>query len=229
MSVYAVAPSIRPGGGTLPKWKDAGYKLAILRQGEAVKCADMQILVPKYRGWAASINYLCQWVMDADSNAEWFVVANDDTLPSERAVEEILCDLCDHYSPWLPARISERTFGVMQPIGDIFNWPSSRVDKFAGSPWLGREWCRRAYGGRGPLPDCYEHSWADEELQEVAIKHGVFWQRPDLTHAHLHWGRGAEDKPEWWDRIAHGSYQRDKPLFEARKRGGFAEGMQLLD
>ena len=89
------------------------------------------------------------------------------------------------------------TFGVMQPTGD--RWgdnESSRaafgenrgaeIDRIAGSPWMGREWCERAYLGNGPMPDFYHHLYIDEELQEVATRLGVFWQCRDLTQYHNH-------------------------------------------
>ena len=84
----------------------------------------------------------------------------------------------------------------MQPTGDrwLVNGPGTKPGSecVAGSPWMGREWCRRINGGRGPLWPEYYHCGEDEELQEVAIKYGVFWQRPDLTHFHHHWGRPKE-------------------------------------
>ena len=108
----------------------------------------------------------------------------------------------------------------MQPTGDLKLWPLSRIDRFAGSAWIGREFARRMYGGKGPLWP-YPHCWADEELQCVAQKMGVFWQRRDLTHKHLHWGRGSEPKPEWWDSIAGADYHNSRALFEERKAAGW--------
>lgn len=70
----------------------------------------------------------------------------------------------------------------------------------------------------------------DEELQAVATKLGVFWQRPDLIHRHNHWGRPRKgekmgltsrmppfllraNSPEEWNKY--------KRIFAERKAAGF--------
>jgi hypothetical protein len=72
------------------------------------------------------------------------------------------------------------TFGVMQPTGD--RWANGSIDRICGSPWLGREFCTRMYHGKGPMYGGYLHMFGDEELQHVATRLGVLWQRRDLTH-----------------------------------------------
>jgi hypothetical protein len=213
MSVWLTIPSIRPGGGTIPKWREAGYKIAVLRQGDPIE-ADIHIHTDAYLGWAASINRLMRMVFEADPTCDWCVGGGDDTLPDPVLLTPIWgaedCSL--HFGG---------TFGVMQPTGDTWADSGGRIiERFAGSPWIGREFARRAYGGRGPLFE-YPHCWADEELQNVATKLGVFWQRRDLTHQHQHWGRGAEAKPEWWDGIAGADYHASRALFEQRKKAGW--------
>jgi len=117
----------------------------------------------------------------------------------------------------------------MQPTGDRWaegqwGFQNAPIDRVAGSAWIGREFALRAYGGDGPLWPEYRHMFPDEELQCVAEKLGVFWQRRDLTQFHNHWGRNgnAADMPtflaeansrEHWDKY--------KALFEARKAAGF--------
>lgn len=102
------------------------------------------------------------------------------------------------------------TFGVMQPTGDRWgenpdhprvDMRSAYIDRVAGSAWLGREFCKRVNGGRGPLwsgnPNAereidrqgYKHMWVDEELRHVAVRLGVYWERRDLTQHHAHAGR----------------------------------------
>ena len=46
-----------------------------------------------------------------------------------------------------------RTFGVMQPTGDRWGERNgiATIDRIAGSPWMGREFCRRMYHGSGPM------------------------------------------------------------------------------
>jgi len=122
------------------------------------------------------------------------------------------------------------TFGVMQPTGDRWGddayarakWPDApaMIDRICGSPWMGREFCLRINQGQGPLWMEYHHNWADEELQNVAIKYGCFWQRRDLTHYHNH----ARRKGGQWKEHQRGfdsDYTRMKPLFDARKKMNF--------
>ena len=126
---------------------------------------------------------------------------------------------------------ASRTFGVMQPTGDRWGdhgeGNGAVIDRIAGSPWMGREFCRRMYHGSGPLYNGYYHNFADEELQNVAQKLGVFWQRRDLIHEHRHWARprgDVRDMPEWAAKIndpAQSDWDKSKALFAARKAAGF--------
>lgn len=136
-------------------------------------------------------------------------------------------------------RDSRATFGVMQPTGDRFGEspndpnPAMRgayIDRVAGSPWMGREWCKRINQGRGPLWPEYFHMGADEELQAIATKLGVLWQRPELLHHHAHWGRPREGErmapsermPEFLKRANSGEeWAAYKNLFAERKAAGF--------
>ena len=221
MSVYFAIPSCRPAAEAEPilaKWRERGYRIALLRQGELVD-ADVTIPTDRYLGWAPSVNILARFILEHDSGAQWIVSGGDDTLPDPyRSAEEIARECTEHFSPGWEF---DNTFGVMQPTGDKALWPGSAIDKFAGSPWMGREFCRRMYHGAGPMFHGYHHNWADEELQEVAIKLGVFWQRSDLTHQHNHWMRTpGVPQPRFWDAIAQ-DYQNSHGLFHRRKARGF--------
>jgi len=249
MSVWICIPSIRPGGGTLPLWKERGYRVAVVRQGPSLPYADLEISTDRYLGWAPSINMLITAVMVLDPEADWFVGGGDDTEPDPHPPAEIARQCSEHfynaiecaYPPSRPAFASVpipspggfgndapswkrwSTFGVMQPTGDLALWPGSAIDKFAGSPWMGREFCRRMYGGAGPLFGGYRHMFGDEELQEVATDLGVFWQRPDLIHLHRHWGRTPggsrrENIPAFLDEVNSEEHWREsRALFQLRK------------
>lgn len=155
--------------------------------------------------------------------------------------------------------IASRTFGVMQPTGDRWgdhqnththtahrdgsgrcnqcghpkdhnrHQHGAYIDRVAGSPWMGREFCLRVNQGRGPLWPEYFHMGCDEELQAVATRLGVFWQRPDLIHLHKHWGRGeggkmvdANTMPDFLKRAnSLEEWQRYKALFAQREAAGF--------
>jgi hypothetical protein len=119
----------------------------------------------------------------------------------------------------------------MQPTGD--KWGDKNgpyIERVAGSPWMGREWCERINQGRGPLWPEYFHMGEDEELQHVAIKHGVFWQRPDLIHYHDHWGRAREGErlgqrdrmPQFLEKAnSPEEWHKYKKLFSERLAAGF--------
>lgn len=104
------------------------------------------------------------------------------------------------------------------------------IDRVCGSPWIGREFARRMYQGNGPYWPEYTHMGVDEELQEVALKLGVLWQRPDLTHYHNHWGRprgGAKygdqaNMPAFLEHANSGpEWDRYKRILTARRAAGF--------
>jgi len=248
--VWLCIPSCRPlaeCGPRFEKWRAMGYRLALLRQGESVgSLADVSFGVDKYAGWAKSTNILAKYVLVSDPTAQWIVGGGDDTLPDPNYTADEIATQCGRY--FYTERWKRNggygssigccdTFGVMQPTGDRWcDTPQSRaqfgedrgamIDRIAGSPWMGREWCTRSYQGRGPMPDMHYHCWADEELQCVAERLGVFWQRRDLCHMHEHWLRDnpniTPDRvvPQSWP-IAALDYVNGRALFEERKRLGF--------
>ncbi len=207
MSVWFVIPSIRPGGGTIPLWRQRGYKVAVLRQGEPIDC-EVQIPTGEYRGWAPSVNLLAKFVVEHDPSAEWIVTGGDDYEPEMNYTpDEIALQCYEHFGAQIISGADQMstTWGVMQCTGDRWgDTPASRkqygekrgayIDRIAGSPWFGREWVDRAYGGNGPMYAGYRHMYADEELREVAIKLGVYWERRDLIQLHKHWGRKPGDE-----------------------------------
>ncbi len=207
-----------------------------------------------YPGYAVAVNELIAEAMTVDPSAEWFVAAGDDIEPDlNHSAEEIAGELASHFcmlhggtvflenvGDGETLRIAgyPATFGVMQPTGD--RWGDDAVsrarygedrgayiDRVCGSAWIGREFAKRAYGGKGPLWPEYTHMYVDEELQEVSTKLGVLWQRRDLIQLHKHWGREADGKPgdlkkmPEFLRKANEEMGKFKRVFEARKRAGF--------
>ena len=207
MSVWITVPSARPVAEVAKwaeAWRDRGYGVAIYRNDGASLGVSNGIITfggPGYPGYAAATNDLIAEIMRADPDAEWFVAGGDDVFPDpNHTAEEIAAQLRAHFAGL--ACIQHRscgcetcrertcTFGVMQPTGDRFAGGS--IDRICGSPWMGREFCKRINQGHGPLWPEYTHMWVDEELQHVAIKYGVFWQRPDLIHLHRHFQRESD-------------------------------------
>jgi hypothetical protein len=119
------------------------------------------------------------------------------------------------------------TFGVMQPTGDRWgdHQGGAYADRVAGSPWIGRRFCLTVNGGNGPLWWEYFHMGVDEELQAIATRLGVFWQRPDLSHFHRHWGRDDGNRakmPAFLTRAnSPQEWAKYKQIFRDRQAAGF--------
>ena len=208
MSVWYAIPSARQDGGTIPAWSQAGYKVAVFVDPGSTTQADL-ILTGEYPGYANAVNAMCKEILTRWPDTEWIVTGGDDITPDPRNPDEIAAECTEHFGG---------TFGIMQPTGD--RWAGGSIDRICGSPWMGAEWCRRMYGGNGPLWHGWRHMWVDEELQNVAQGLGVLWQRPDLTHEHFHWHRTGEPEPEHL-KDKNLTYNSDKPLFQQRMRDGF--------
>ncbi|BAM04685.1 hypothetical protein [Phycisphaera mikurensis] len=178
--VWYAIPSAAPDKAqeTLPVWRRMGYRVAVLLDGDTPEVpADRTLRVPRYRGWSASVNELIERVVPPSAGI--VVTGGDDMLPV----------------PGQPAPALARQFadrfpgldGVMQPCGDGFGGAGG----FCGSPWIGRGFIERAYGGRGPLWPGYFHTHADVELHDVAERTGRLWMRPEIGQHHAHATRDA--------------------------------------
>jgi hypothetical protein len=248
MSVWLTIPSARPpaeANTVLAEWRRMGYRIALwldhASEGEeGQKILDEWDGRTVYPGYAVAINSLIQIVMAKHADAEFFIIGGDDTLPDPNVrADEIAAQCREHFHSagckgHEGCRYPE-TFGVMQPTGHRWHegkggFTNAPIDRVAGSAWIGREFAKRAYGGSGPLFPGYTHMYVDEELQCVAEKLGVFWQRRDLVQIHQHWGRGATDSAvlndpvipphlEKWNTDQH--WQSSKKLFNERKAAGF--------
>lgn len=225
MSVWYAIPSKRPvsvAENILELWAHQGYRLAVWRDfGDDPVRADL-VIEGSYFGYARAVNALCGLILRVDDAATWIVTGGDDVEP-DRAydADEIGAECTAHFGG---------TFGVMQPTGDRWgadeHQPNVRpdrrayIDRVAGSPWLGRDWCARMYGGQGPLWSGWQHMFEDEELQAVAERRGVFWQRPDLIHLHRHWARERKPEPEYL-KAANSTFHQAQALFRERAAAGF--------
>ena len=109
------------------------------------------------------------------------------------------------------------TMGVMQPTGDGFEATAS----ICGSPWIGRAWMSRMYGGAGGLCEAYAQQYADEELYWVARCAGRLQLRPDLTQRHEHFRRAGRAAPTYWIESAAANEAGDCKAFIERSGAGF--------
>ncbi len=251
--VEPVLAQWRERGYKIALWRDD-----FVLEGKPIPFEDTADMVyfGQYLGYAESVNFLASKIMQVEPSCDWIVTGGDDTLPdpnhtadqiaaqcSEKFYTAIECACPPNRPAWSEIPIPSpcgsgkdapswkrwSTFGVMQPTGDRFAGGS--IDRIAGSAWMGREWCLRINQGKGPLWPEYFHMFEDEELQNVATKLGVFWQRPDLIHKHMHFQRESDaiDSPavakpvpphlvyanskENWDKM--------KAIFDWRKANGF--------
>jgi len=213
--VWFAIPSANPEKcrKVLPIWRKMGYKTAVLQNRERADIpADIVRWSDSYPGWPQSINILARDVVPKD--APIIVSGGDDMLPDPNlTAQQIATQFIDHF---------RGTFGVMQPHGDRF----FNTHLICGSPWLGREWINRAYGGAGPMPGMYHHNWADVELYLVSKGYGRLWSRTELTQSHEHFLRTGETPPAYW-RNAMGTDLADCQLFAQRTFLGFADARPL--
>ncbi len=215
MSVWCVCPSARPKAeaeACLKQWLDFGAYVMILRDGEPLDLACIQLPMKSYAGFPIASNSLIRAAKAMDPGANWFCLGGDDYYPDltvgGAALIEHQC--IAHFGG---------TMGVMQPTGDRYG--DGYIDKAAASPWIGREFTDTAYYGNGPLFSGYYHLYNDDELQEVAIQMDCFWQRQDIKQEHKHWTRYGIVKPAYADTIYNVRGQQDKETFEMRKAAGF--------
>jgi hypothetical protein len=193
---------------SVPAWRGQGYRVAILQDRARfdIDC-DALIRRDQYPGWAASINAL--WREAVPDDCPVVVGGGDDMFPDpDRRAHEIAEEFIDHFGG---------TFGVMQPTGDDFE--ATRT--ICGSPWLGRDWMRRMYAGRGGLCESYFQQWADDELYWVSKCAGRYWGRADLCQRHEHFLRAGAPAPVYWVESAAGHAEQDCLTFIARSRAAF--------
>lgn len=246
MSVWLTIPSARPATAELDTlfrhWHSRGYKIALWRDpgsGDVPAYCDYARF-ETYTGYAAAVNGLIQEIMARDASAEWFIAAGDDVEPDLAHSAEQIAEQCNrHFAAFVkqPPRVyAPHLFGVMQPTGDRWGddeygrarWPDAPayIDRICGSAWIGREFARRMYGGNGPLWHEYFHMYVDEELQNVAKRTGVLWQRRDLVQLHRHWGRKegattADIPPHLLKANSAEAWAVAQRLFERRRDAGF--------
>jgi hypothetical protein len=226
---------------TVRLWSAQGYGVALFRDAGSPDVTCELLQVGKYEGYAKAVNGLVLTVLEMDQECEWTIAAGDDVEPE-------LNYTASHLAEQLTAHFGG-TLGVCQFTADRWgDTPRSRaqfgenrgayIDRVCGSAWIGREFARRVNQGNGPLWPEYKHQFVDEELQEVATRLGVFWQRPDLIQLHRHWGRGPDEAPNMpGDRNKMPDFLTEanstehwakyKKLFDTRKAAGFP-GSELL-
>lgn len=211
--VWLAIPSANPDNcaAVLPEWRARGYRVALLQDKQRRFDALADIIVApfdQYPGYGRSINYLIREVVP--THAPIIVTGGDDMYPD-------MAHTASEIARQFLARFPD-TFGVMQPVGDAFG----NTANICGSPWIGREFAKRAYAGLGPYCRDYFQLYEDQELHDVAQSLGVLWKRPDLCHFHRHWRRArpSADAPDYLARSL-AKEERSRLLYELRRDRNF--------
>lgn len=224
MTVWVLIPSAASHGQArvcVTSWQASGYKVAILAEDGRTLGADWACQQDRYPGYAASVNKLARTVLENDLWCRVVVAAGDDMFPDpKRHADEITHEFISHFGGCL---------GVMQPCGDPWRLGTSEVPqarRVAGSPWLGREWCRRANMGKGPLWEGYYHCFEDNHLAETAERLGLMWWNENVSQRHEHFLRHGRPVPAH-AKHAYDRFAEDQATFERLKAEGFP-GSELL-
>lgn len=218
MSVWVVFPSANEPlcNETAAKWRAQGYRVAVFHNTPFTTgstAIESYYYQSEYQGYWRSVNYIVERL---GKLPELVVAAADDIDPDP-----------NHTADEIAAMYFERFpdgFGLLQPTGDRQGdlidgkWNSQRI---CGSPWFGRGWIERAYQGKGPMPTHYGHYFGDEELQHVAQKLGVLYQRDDLAQFHRHWSWGWRKIGEYNERNQHLWWEADACTFKRHRAEGF--------
>ena len=120
-------------------------------------------------------------------------------------------------------------FGVMQPCGDRQGMDSTgkpAAARICGSPWFGKGWVEKAFGGEYVVPTEFFHFYGDEVLKEVAERLGVLWMRDDLIQDHQHWAFGRQDKEKYQEDNSRNHWQEDKNRFMDSQKKGFEDYLE---
>jgi hypothetical protein len=204
----------------LRKWVNKGYRIALFVDPGPVDLEEIPVgllIMANYPGVWRAWNALAKAVMAC--GADVCVLAGDDMDPDPKLDAQ---DIAERYFSHF-----ERGQGVYQPTGDNQGeliggkWNSQRI---CGSPWVGREWCERAYLGKGPVDGRFWAFYADELMKEVAEQHDLLVQDDEVQQWHRHWSwpKNGLPKQPYHDRNQK-EWFKDKEIFLASKAAGFPE------
>lgn len=217
--IWWCTPSARPIEQAKPSFdsfRAIGCKLAATRKDPA-DCErlglDLCLTLPIYPGYYAANNLLAREILKRDPECTIVACGGDDVFadPNHLAVD-VEREFIEHFGG---------TLGVMQPVGEVpgsVPWSMGIINglpvqkRIAWAPWLGREWCERAYMGTGPFHGECWHYFGDEFLQLTAQRLGLFWQRDDIHQDHRTWKIEGERPRHLFK--AYDLWDRDKAAYD---------------
>jgi len=222
--IWWATPSARPieqARESFDSWRKIGCRLAATRKDPADGQRlglDLCLSLSEYPGYYAANNLLAREVLRRDPECTIVAVGGDDVFadPGHMAAD-VEREFIEHFGS---------TLGVMQPVGDVpgsVPWSKGIIDglpvqwRIAWAPWLGREWCRRAYMGAGPFHSEFWHYFGDQHLQETAQRLGLFWQRADVHQDHRTWKTTGDGKRPMHLEKSQTLWDRDKAVYDRIK------------
>lgn len=227
MTIWFATPSARPiaeAQACFDAWMKIGCEVAASRDNPSdcdLLQLDCCVPISRYRGYYREANELARWVLKTRPTCNIIVTGGDDIFPDPTfSADRLEAEFIEYFGG---------TLGVMQPTGlawnnEIINGRETQ-ERIAWGPWLGREWCERAYMGKGPYWDAPYHFFADELLQLTAERLGLFWQRRDIMQEHRQtYGGGLMHE---FRRKANERWDADMKLFELVRHPDWY-GAQLL-
>jgi hypothetical protein len=191
-------------------WRDMGYGVASIRDRHDLDL-DFLLILPEWHGLWQATNTLSAHVLEQDPECQVIVAAGDDVWPDQtKRADEIADEFVEHF---------HGTLGVMQPVGVVLKGHS----RICWSPWLGREWCRRAFCGVGPTEPRFFHYFGDAYLQLVAERLGLLWEWRGLSHDHkMNWKKLQIERPPHLYK-AKDMWLTDRNLFNWLIAAGFPD------
>ena len=211
LSIWYAIPSANPprAQNCLKKWKDQGYKTAVvLDAGQPKIAADYCESIHPYPGYFSTVNQMCTVLFGA--GADIVVTGGDDMYPDP-----------DQNAQAIGRRFFQEFpdgYGIMQPIGDI-GIPGT--DKICGSPWIGKAFWEKTYDGNGPFWPQYNSYYGDEEMYNVAKKLECLFQPRNITQYHDHFSRPDGPPKQAYQQRNETHWRTDQALFFQRKEQKF--------
>jgi hypothetical protein len=220
LNIYVLIPTVlkEHTSHIFGLWKAKGYKLGLfVDPGQDAAC-DL-IIRSKYPGVWNAWNALAKAAVSC--GADCVVLAGDDMEPDPNHTAQ---EIGQAYLQRFP-----HGEGIMQPCGDpqgIDDSGRPAAARICGSPWMGKEWIKRAYQGNGPVDGRYWAFYADESLYHVAGNLDKLWMEPSLSHFHRHWSWHHLPRQPYHERNQT-KWSADKRMFEESLTAGFPEGAWL--
>jgi len=210
MKVYHAIASARPveqARECFSAWRDMGYGVASIRDHPDLDL-DFLLTLSEWRGVWTATNILAAHVLEQDPECQVIVAAGDDVWPDHaKRADEIADEFVEHF---------HGTLGVMQPVAAVIRGHK----RLCWSPWLGREWCQRAFLGLGPTERRFFHYFGDSYLYLVAERLGLLWECRHLAHDHRNWKVLKTARPPHLLQAAN-RWGRDRQLFDWLVAAGF--------